>query len=174
MAHWNYYVDQLPPGKTPLRINLDETSVCILQGDCHGTVFVNTKRPKDEPVKRMARATRRCWLTHVASIRDDSVMQPVLLQVVRGSEHTFPKAGFAELQAVTFASILAARQYSWHAASIPELGRGIGQLSVTPASLPFLWLAGSPRFGTWISGWQFRFLCRGVQPRRLPDEQMSR
>ena len=109
---WNYYLGQLPSGKVPLRINLDETSVCLFQGDCRGTLFVSSRRPRDEPVQKVARAKRRCCLTHVALICDDAALQPVLPQVIIGNEHTFLKAGFADLQAACPANVRLIRQKS--------------------------------------------------------------
>jgi len=109
---WNYYLDQLPPGKIPLRINLDETSVCLFPGDCRGTIFVSNKRPRQEPVQRVARAKRRCCLTHVALICDDSALQPVLPQVIIGNEHTFLKASFADFKAACPANVRLVRQKS--------------------------------------------------------------
>ena len=41
---WNYYMAQLPTGKVPLRINLDETSICLFQGHSKGTILVGGVR----------------------------------------------------------------------------------------------------------------------------------
>ena len=47
MWQWyNYAESQVPAGKQTLRINLDETSVCLFQGDAKGTVFFSKKRKR--------------------------------------------------------------------------------------------------------------------------------
>ena len=66
----NYLVRQVPAGKKLLLINLDETAVCLWQGDQRGTVLVSKKRKREEPIQRVNRATRRTYLTHVAIVCD--------------------------------------------------------------------------------------------------------
>ena len=87
---WNYCCSQVPEGKSVLRINMDETSVCLWQGHRRGTVFVDRKRRRGERVvQRVPRGKRRCCLTHVALICDRSDLQPLVPQVVIGNLKTF-------------------------------------------------------------------------------------
>jgi hypothetical protein len=63
-AVWQWYeccAAQVPPGKTPLRINVDEASVCLYQGGRKGTIVSKRRRdpPAEEPCERAARAKRR-------------------------------------------------------------------------------------------------------------------
>ena len=45
MYQWyNCCAARVPPGKTPLRINVDETSVCLFQGQGKGTVVFNKRK----------------------------------------------------------------------------------------------------------------------------------
>ena len=79
---------QVPAGRKPLLINMDETAVCLFQGAGKGIVIASKKRKRDGPVQRVSRATRRTYLTHVAFICNDPYYQKYLPQVVVGNEHT--------------------------------------------------------------------------------------
>ncbi len=98
---WNFCDGRVPHGKSALRINLDETSVCIFQGDQKGNIFVSTKRPRQEPVQKVSQGKRRCCFTHIGVICDRPDLQPLLPQVIIGSEWAF-KAG--DMGALTVAS----------------------------------------------------------------------
>ena len=108
---WRYCGDQLPAGKAFLRINLDETSVCLFQGGGKGTVFVKKSGGK-KPEQKVSRGKRRCCLTHVGLICDKSDLQPVLPQVIIGSEATFLVRDFDALKASCPASAHLLRQKS--------------------------------------------------------------
>ena len=69
-----------------LRINLDETAVCLFQGGGKGNVFLSKKDPA--LVQHSPHSQRRCYVTHVAFICDDPVVQHALPQVVIANEHT--------------------------------------------------------------------------------------
>lgn len=116
MAAWqwfNYYSSQVPVGKRMLRINLDETSLCLFQGDRKGTVFISKKRPRDgEPVQNVPRRKRRCCLTHIALICDVPELQPLLPQLVVGNEATFLVRDMAALRAACPANVVLVRQKS--------------------------------------------------------------
>jgi hypothetical protein len=72
----NYDCAQIPAGKTPLRINLDETAICLYQGEAKGTVFASKRRQRDGGVvQRVGLGKRRCYLTHIALICDRSDVQ---------------------------------------------------------------------------------------------------
>lgn len=108
---WRYCGDQLPAGKAFLRINLDETSVCLFQGGGKGTVFVKKSEGK-KPKQKVSRGKRRCCLTHVGLICDRSELQPVLPQVVIGNEATFPAKELEALKASSPANVHLLRQKS--------------------------------------------------------------
>ena len=61
MWQWrNYAVSHVPPGHQLLRINLDETSVKLFQGDAKGTVFFKKrKRHADEDEEPVQKASPR-------------------------------------------------------------------------------------------------------------------
>ena len=109
---WNYCSAQVPAGKTILRINMDETSICLFQGDGKGTVFVDKKRRREEPVQMVPRFKRRCCLTHVAFICDRPDLQPLLPQIIIGNFATFHAADFAMLQSRCPPNVTLVRQKS--------------------------------------------------------------
>ena len=74
--------------KRVLRINMDETAVCLFQGHGRGNLFLtNTERAA---VQNVPRGKQRMFLTHVAFIRDDAAIQKQLPQVVIGNERAIP------------------------------------------------------------------------------------
>ena len=84
----NFYVlRKVPPGRTHVRINLDETSICLFQGDSKGTVLIDKRQ--GVPLQNVPRARRRCCLTHVAFVCDSADLQVHLPQVIIGNESTF-------------------------------------------------------------------------------------
>lgn len=121
---WQWYnccASRVPEGKSILRINMDETSVCLFQGGGKGTVVFKKRRdpPPDEPVERASRAKRRCCLTHVAFICDRPDIQPVLPQVLIANETTLPAGQLAALQAAAPANVYLIRQKSaWNDAKL--------------------------------------------------------
>ena len=94
----NYLVSQVPAGKQPLIINMDETVVCLFQGASKGIVITGKKRKRDGPVQRVKSSTRRTYLTHAAFICDDPLYQKYLPQFVIGNEHTLLVRDMPELQ----------------------------------------------------------------------------
>ena len=109
---WNYDCGQISVGKVPLRINLDETAICLFQGDVKGAVFATKKRQRDEPFQRIGRRKRRCYLTHVALICDRPDIQPLLPQTIIGNEHTFLSRSMAALRASCPRNVFIVRQRS--------------------------------------------------------------
>ena len=97
---FNFLKGQVPGGKAVLRLNVDETSVCLFQGGGKGTVIAGKRKIRDrapdgasasvEPVQKVTRTTRRTCMTHVAFVCDRPDIQPLLPQVVIGNERTFP------------------------------------------------------------------------------------
>jgi len=69
-----------------VRVNLDETAICVFQGDVKGNVLV--ARKTFGAAQRVAHGARRRFLTHVALLCDDPILQQLLPQFVIGNEHT--------------------------------------------------------------------------------------
>lgn len=124
---WNYVLSEVPNGKAVLRVNLDETSICLFQGAGKGAVFVQKRRPRGpgepappaEPVQNVPQAKRRCCLTHIALICDRHDLQPLLPQIIVGNERTLPAGAFAALQASCPANVRLVRQTSaWNNAEL--------------------------------------------------------
>ena len=108
---WNYLCSQIPVGKTALRINLDETAICLFQGDGKGNVFMSKTCPS-APVQDVPRRRRRCFLTHVALVCDRTDIQPLLPQVLIANEATFPAGLMPALRAACPANVFLVRQKS--------------------------------------------------------------
>ena len=47
---WNFLLAQVPGGKAALRINMDETSICLYQGASKGTIIARKRKATDEAV----------------------------------------------------------------------------------------------------------------------------
>ena len=56
---WNFCESQAPMGKEILRINMDETSACLWQGDGKGTVFANKGRHRGSTDIAFSRAAAK-------------------------------------------------------------------------------------------------------------------
>ena len=109
MWKWfNYVSKAAPPRKQILRLNLDETSVCLFQGNGRGNVFVAKRRA----VQQVSRRKRRCCLTHVATICDNSGLQPLLPQVIIGNAVAFPARRMVALRALCPPNVTLVRQKS--------------------------------------------------------------
>lgn len=90
---WNYLHAQVPCSKTPLRINIDETSVCLSQGKGKGSVFVR------KSAQMVRHSKRRMYLTHVACVCDQPHLQRRLPQFIVGNERALPARAMAGLRA---------------------------------------------------------------------------
>ena len=66
-------------GKMPLRINVDESSICVFQGGGKGAVFVKQARQK------VSKSQKRKNLTLLAFICDRPDVQPHLPQIIIGT-----------------------------------------------------------------------------------------
>lgn len=99
-------------GKKLLRVNLDETSICLFQGGRAGAVFCSKKRYRREPVESASLKKRRTCMTHVALICDDPSLQPVLPQFLLGNEATLPAPQLAALRAACPSNVHIVRQRS--------------------------------------------------------------
>jgi hypothetical protein len=69
-----------------LRLNLDETAVCLFQGGGRGNIFVEKGT---RACQNVSRDKTRKNITHIAFICDDPAIQRVLPQVLVANEHTF-------------------------------------------------------------------------------------
>ena len=87
---------KIPAGRTPLRINLDETDICLYQGARMGNIFAPSG---SLAVQNVSLGMRRTYMTHVAIICDAPHIQPLLPQILICNERTIPKAQLATLRA---------------------------------------------------------------------------
>lgn len=104
---WNCVSAHVAPGRTALRINLDETSVCLHQGRKKGVVFLKRMPRVNVPLSR-----RRTYMTYVALACDLPAAQRVLPQVIIGNLHTLPAKSMATLRAALPANVTLLRQRS--------------------------------------------------------------
>ena len=99
MAAWQWYNHleaSVPPGKTALRINWDETAICLHQGGKKGNIFLCKGH---NAVQQGTKAARRAYVTQVALVCDHPLIQRCLPQVVICNERTLPVKMHAALQA---------------------------------------------------------------------------
>ena len=114
---WRACCDKVPDGRVPLRMNLDETSVCLYQGDRPGTVFASKKRKA--PTQKVSRGRRRACLTHVGLICDSIEFQPEMPQFIVGNGSTFLVRDMAALRAACPANVALVKQKSaWNNSSL--------------------------------------------------------
>ena len=101
-------------GRRVLRLNLDETSVCLYQGGGKGTLFHSRRGqdPRGEPVQVASRQQRRACMTHVAIICDDPAIQPLLPQYVIGNRVVFSLREWGALRASCPSNVVLVRQQS--------------------------------------------------------------
>ena len=85
-----------PIGRTILRINLDESSVCLCQGARFGNIFDPNG---GAAVQNASLARCRAYATLVAVICDAPHIQPLLPQFFICNERLFPLAQLAILRA---------------------------------------------------------------------------
>ena len=127
---WNHY-EVLGQRKTMLRVNMDESPICLHQGKGEGTIVLDRKRHREEAVQRVSRKTRRRHMTLVAFICDREDIQLVLPQVLILNEATCPLRTLLHLRAAVSPNILIVRQKSaWNnehlcADIIRRLGKAI-------------------------------------------------
>ena len=105
----------MPDGRVPPRMNLDETSVCLYQGDRPGTVFAPRKRKA--PTQKVSRGRRRACLTHVGLVCDSVEFQPHMPQYIIGNTNMFLQRDMPALKAACPANVILVRQKSaWNSA----------------------------------------------------------
>lgn len=92
---WNHLQSEVPPEETPLRVNIDETALCLFQGGSKGNLFI-AKAPH-EPIQNVKLSTRRTYMTHVAVVCDQPHLNRVLPQFIIGNFHTLPLRAMTNL-----------------------------------------------------------------------------
>ena len=106
---------------------MDETSICLFQGQGKGAIIVDKKRPR--PMQNVSRAKRRRCLTHVAFVCDRPDLQPLLPQVIIGNESTFLVGALPALEGDCPPCVVLVRQKSaWN--NGPTCARIIRRLGV--------------------------------------------
>ena len=91
---------------------MDETSICLHQGDVRGTIFVSRKRQREEVVQRVTRGKRRRCLTFVAFICDQPLLQHRLPQILILNGATVPLRLVGGLRAAAPRNVTIIRQTS--------------------------------------------------------------
>ena len=112
VAAWqwcNHLTSKVPKNKRILRVNLDETAICMFPGSRGGNLFISKE---EEPTLNVKHATKRTYLTHVAIVCDDAEVQKVLPQVFIGNEHTIPAGLLKELRSSCPANVTILRKKS--------------------------------------------------------------
>lgn len=118
---WFNHAEHLAASKglTILRVNLDETAVCLFPGSTSGAIFVSPKRMREECVQKVAKWKRRCCLTHIGLICDQADIQPQLPQFVIGNERTLLARNMQSLRRVCPPNVILVRQKSaWSSAAL--------------------------------------------------------
>ena len=115
MWQWYNHLERMaPPAKKLLRINLDETAVCLHPEAGKGNVFVTTR-----PVYRLQRWKTRTYFTHVAVVCDQIWLQPHMPQVIIGNERTLLLRALPTLRRDAPANVVLVRQKSaWNNAAL--------------------------------------------------------
>ena len=89
MWQWfHFLLDQVPPGRSVLRLNLDETSVRFWYEPRQGLRSNSGPTRKTGCARQASRGQLRRAFTHVAIICDDASLQPYMPQVLLVNERT--------------------------------------------------------------------------------------
>lgn len=109
-ASWqwfNYVAGGVPRGRRVLRINADETAICMFQGGGRGNVFLSKS---EECQQHAPLSQRRTYITHVALICDDVSLQSLLPQYIIVGNRSVTAAEFAAAQAECPSNVVLVRQ----------------------------------------------------------------
>ena len=93
---FNYLAATVPTGKRALRLNLDETAICMHEESPKGNVCVDRKRARSIH-QHVPRAKRRRYLTYVAIICDNAAVQRTLPQFLIGNSSLLKQREMPEL-----------------------------------------------------------------------------
>ena len=111
---WNFYETQISPPRVMLKMNLDETSLCVHPGSLRGTLFLPRSRRRDLG-QRVSRGRRRTNVTLVAIICDDPCIQARIPQFLIANERTFKAKDMIALRlAAEPHVILLRRRSAWN------------------------------------------------------------
>ena len=94
----NFLAGQVPDGKRPLWINMDETSVSLMPEGSVGNIFLSKG---ERPTQQATTNERRTHLTHVSFVCSDPEIQRVLPQFIIGNEYSIPAHRLAEISVLT-------------------------------------------------------------------------
>ena len=95
-ASWrwfNWSIAQLPAGKAPLRLNMDETTCRLFCDAAEGVIaseLIARAARKGRVAQQATRGQTRSALSLIALLCDDSSIQPRLPQYILGNEHVLP------------------------------------------------------------------------------------
>ena len=112
LAAWqwhNHLCSRVQAGRKLVRINWDETAICLFPGTVKGNLVI---RKEEFPAKAVPKAAKRTYYTHVALICDDASLQDLLPQVVIGNNYTLKAKDMAALLAACPKHVLLMRRDS--------------------------------------------------------------
>ena len=98
---FNWSLAQIPEGKTPLLLNMDETACCLFYDGASGVLAsepIALQARRGLLAQNASRGQTRSNLSLVALLCDDSEVQAELPQYIIGNEHVLPAAVVAQLQ----------------------------------------------------------------------------
>ena len=106
-------MESVPNEKCVLRLNLDETAVCIHQRSPRGTVCVGRRKARSLS-RNVPKYKRKCYMTYVSIICDNEVVQQALPQFLIGNAATLPQRQMRDLSdALTPGVRLMRRKSAW-------------------------------------------------------------
>lgn len=106
---FNHLNSNVPAGKRVLRLNWDETAICLFPDSRGGNLFI---AKEEQPALKVKHNAKRAYLTHVAVVCDDPVIQKLLPQVIIGNKHTLLAKDLPELQSKCPATVRILRNKS--------------------------------------------------------------
>ena len=115
----NYLCSRVPVDKQILNVNMDETSVCMVQGTGAGNIFADKA---DRITQNFPTAMQRTNVTHVAFICDNAEVQHLMPQVIIANEHTITDREMFALRAASPRNVrILRRRSAWVDAEICAL-----------------------------------------------------
>lgn len=110
---WNWLFENIPSGKHALRLNLDETSICLSPSPPPGIIAIPRRKARTITLDAPKRL-RRLHMSFVAVIADDPHVQKLLPQFLIANEHTIKKSEFSDLRARMHGNVkLLRRKSAW-------------------------------------------------------------
>ena len=129
-AVWQWFhflLDQVPPGRSVLRLNLDETSVRFWYEPRQGLRSNSGPTRKTGCARQASRGQLRRAFTHVAIICDDASLQPYMPQVLLVNERTVTVEQTFTVQhqqSCSHSALPSVSNTIWRAASLASLIAG--------------------------------------------------